>query len=146
MNSTERVGSERGFGARLRRWRERRRVAALQAAGTSQAGGVAPTGRAGVGIALRALPEMLVPAAGAYITDGCSLLRIEHVHADRASGTTFVELEDCMTLELSVCTAENLGSQPLRSVVPVESPRRQPVPPGPRESVHAPCGGAAAPR
>jgi hypothetical protein len=57
--------------------------------------------------------------AGTYITDGTSLLRIEHMHSERASGKTFVELEDCTTMVLSVWTEEGLAALPLRPVVPM---------------------------
>jgi hypothetical protein len=57
--------------------------------------------------------------AGAYITDGCSLFRIEHTHTDRVSGETFVELENCATLELSVWSLDTLAARPLRYVGPV---------------------------
>ena len=57
--------------------------------------------------------------AGAYVTDGCSLFRIEHTHADRGSGKMFVELENCISLELSMWPADTLAERPLRYVVPV---------------------------
>jgi hypothetical protein len=55
--------------------------------------------------------------AGAYVTDGASLFRVEHTHSDPASGKTFIELEDCATMVLSICTRETLTALPLRSVV-----------------------------
>jgi len=107
---------------------------------------IAPARSAGVNGSLTPRPETLALVAGAYITDGCSLLRIEHVHTDCASGATFVELEDCATMELSVCAAESLASQRLRGVVPVEAARRPAVSPTPRESRRAHSRPAVAPR
>jgi hypothetical protein len=58
--------------------------------------------------------------AGAYLTDGRSLFRIELTHTHSGSGETFVELENCTTLELSMCPADTLATRPLRRVIPVE--------------------------
>ena len=55
---------------------------------------------------------------GAYVTDGRSLFRVEHVHADRRSGKMFVELENCTTLELSAAQVDDLFAGPLRCVTP----------------------------
>ena len=55
---------------------------------------------------------------GAYVTDGRSLFRVEHVHADRRSGKMFVELENCTTLELSAGQVDDLFAGPLRCVTP----------------------------
>ena len=68
------------------------------------------------------LPAALALVAGMYVTDGRALLRVEHVRTDPSTGATFVELEDCRTSELSVCTADSLAARPLRGVVPGEAP------------------------
>ena len=149
MNSVDRTRSERGLKALLVRWRRRMAVLlrALWPAQLSEAAGPGSGGHGSGGHdSPTPLPETLALATGVYITDGCSLLRIEHVHTDRASGTTFVELEDCATMELSVCTAESLASQALRSVVPVQTPQRPFALPASRASIRAHGGRAAAPR
>jgi hypothetical protein len=74
--------------------------------------------------AIRMERELAV-VAGAYVTDGASLFRVEHMHSDPASGKTFIELEDCATMVLSICTRETLAAAPLRSVVPTS--RSQPA-------------------
>jgi hypothetical protein len=83
-------------------------------------------------------------ATGAYVTDGASLFRVEHVHSDRASGTTFIELEDCATMVLSICTQETLAALPLRAVVPAS--RSQPGHGSQLEDEVVGAGRAAAPR
>ena len=60
-------------------------------------------------------------SVGEYITDGSSLFRVEHAHLDRGSGTLFVELENCVTLELSVWSADALAARPVRCVTPVDA-------------------------
>lgn len=145
MSSDDRTRSEHGLKALLRRWRPRRTALPRTAPALPQPSEAFGPG-AGAHSSLTPLPETLALAAGVYVTDGRSLLRIEHVHTDRASGTTFVELEDCVTMELSVCTAETLASQALRSVVPVEAPQRPFVLPAPPEGICAYSGRAAAPR
>ena len=71
------------------------------------------------------LERDLALVAGAYVTDGASLFRVEHMHSDLASGKTFIELEDCATMVLSICTRDTLAALPLRSVVPTS--RSQPA-------------------
>ena len=70
------------------------------------------------------LERDLAMVAGAYVTDGASLFRVEHTHSDPASGTTFIELEDCATMVLSICTRDSLAALPLRSVVPTSRSQR----------------------
>ena len=71
------------------------------------------------------LERDLAVVAGAYVTDGASLFRVEHIHSDPVSGTTFIELEDCATMVLSICTRDTLAALPLRSVLPTS--RSQPA-------------------
>lgn len=56
--------------------------------------------------------------AGAYVTDGRSLFRVEHAHTDRRTAKMFVELENCTTLELSCWPVDDLFASPLRRVIP----------------------------
>jgi hypothetical protein len=58
-------------------------------------------------------------AAGDYVTDGSSLFRVEHTLADERSGELYVELENCGTLELIVCSARALAARRLRCISPV---------------------------
>jgi len=69
-------------------------------------------------LAATRLKRDLALIAGAYVTDGASLFRVEHMHSDPASGKTFIELEDCATMVLSICTRDTLAALPLRSVLP----------------------------
>jgi hypothetical protein len=56
------------------------------------------------------------PAAGAYLTDGGTLYRVAHLLSEGPGGETFLELEDCSTLELVLCPLRTaLG---LRAVTP----------------------------
>ena len=61
------------------------------------------------------------PLTGRYLTDGRSLFRVQHaiteaegLHLDEA----ILELEDCMTLELILCSASALERLGLRPVTP----------------------------
>lgn len=63
--------------------------------------------------------EECLLAAGDYVTDGSSLFRVEHTLADERSGELYVELEDCGTLELIVCSARALAARRLRCISPV---------------------------
>jgi hypothetical protein len=124
MNPPQPARSKRGLKGLLARWRSRRRP--------EQPPDGPPPSPEAMSVVIKRNPQMddvrgapaetVALIAGMYVTDGCSLLRIEHVHTDTASGTTFVELEDCTTMELSVCTAESLASRPLRGVVPGAAP------------------------
>jgi len=56
------------------------------------------------------------PTTGAYLTDGGALYRVAHLLSEGPGGETFLELEDCSTLELVLCPLRTaLG---LRSVTP----------------------------
>jgi hypothetical protein len=56
----------------------------------------------------------LVPSAGGYLTDGETLFRIERTLVQDAHGDLLVELEDCATLELIVCSVAELGLRPVQ--------------------------------
>jgi hypothetical protein len=90
------------------------------------------------------LERDIAVVAGAYVTDGASLFRVEHMHSDLASGKTFIELEDCATMVLSICTRETLAALPLRSVVPTS--RSQPAHGSQLEEDVVGAGRAVAPR
>jgi hypothetical protein len=61
------------------------------------------------------------PPAGTYLTDGRSLFRVQHKITD-AEGLhlqePLLELEDCRTLELILCSASALERLGLRPVTP----------------------------
>ncbi|HEV2980757.1 MAG TPA: hypothetical protein VGX51_04950 [Solirubrobacteraceae bacterium] len=73
-------------------------------------------GRAGARPPRAAGCELLV---GDYVTDGRSLFRVEHMHTDPRTGRSFVELENCTTLELSAGPVDHPFALGLRSVTPV---------------------------
>jgi hypothetical protein len=59
-----------------------------------------------------------------YLTDGETLFHIERTLAEDPRGDTLVELEDCLTLELIVCSSRavaELGLRPVRPLVGVPS-------------------------
>jgi hypothetical protein len=58
------------------------------------------------------------PFAGGYLTDGETLFHIERTLVDDPRGDLIVELEDCATLELIVCSARSLAELGLRPVQP----------------------------
>ena len=66
------------------------------------------------------------PGAGTYLTDGRSLFRVQHAITE-AEGLhlpePLLELEDCKTLELILCSAGALERLGLRPVTP--SPDRR---------------------
>jgi hypothetical protein len=149
MSSVKPTRPEPGLKALLRRLRRQRRAASVVAALSTDAPRArAVTGVHGVGevSAPTPGPGQLAPVAGAYLTTGGALLRVEHVHTDVDSGTTFVELEDCATMELSICTADTLARQKLQSVVPMPAGESPPVPDVPRDNIRVRAGWAAAPR
>jgi hypothetical protein len=90
------------------------------------------------------LEREIALVTGAYVTDGASLFRVEHIHSDRDRGKTFIELEDCATMVLSICTQETLAALPLRSVSPAS--RSQPAHASQLEDEVVGAGRAAAPR
>jgi hypothetical protein len=60
-----------------------------------------------------------IPFNGGYLTDGETLFRIERTLVEDAHGDLLVELEDCATLELIVCSARSVGELGLRPVQPL---------------------------
>jgi hypothetical protein len=56
---------------------------------------------------------------GGYITDGETLFHIERTLVEDARGDLLVELEDCATLELIVCSVRLVAELGLRSVRPL---------------------------
>jgi hypothetical protein len=60
-----------------------------------------------------------MPFQGGYLTDGETLFRIESTLVRDARGDLLVELEDCGTLELIVCSARLVGELGLRPVQPL---------------------------
>lgn len=56
------------------------------------------------------------PPAGAYVTDGAALFRVEHPLV--GDGELLIELQDCYTLELVLCPASSLDILGLRTVTP----------------------------
>ncbi len=74
--------------------------------------------------AARAKPENKqavtgMPFEGGYLTDGETLFRIERTLVEDGPGELLVELEDCGTLELIVCSARLVGDLGLRPVQPL---------------------------
>ncbi|MGA7704831.1 MAG: hypothetical protein WB998_08045 [Solirubrobacteraceae bacterium] len=59
------------------------------------------------------------PFEGGYLTDGETLFRIERTLVEDPRGDLLVELEDCSTLELIVCSARLVGDLGLRPVQPL---------------------------
>ena len=56
-----------------------------------------------------------VPAAGTYLTDGVALFHVESILA-RTCEDVLLELENCTTSELLVCSARRLSAVGLRLV------------------------------
>ncbi len=56
-----------------------------------------------------------------YLTDGTMLFHVERTLLDDPRGELLVEIEDCATLELIVCSAQSvaeLGMRPVRPLMP----------------------------
>ncbi len=60
-----------------------------------------------------------VPFEGGYMTDGETLFHIERTLVKDPRGNLLVELEDCATLELIVCSARSVADLGLRPVKPL---------------------------
>jgi hypothetical protein len=60
-----------------------------------------------------------IPFDEGYLTDGETLFRIERTLVEDARGDLLVELEDCATLELIVCSARAVAELGLRPVRPL---------------------------
>ncbi len=56
---------------------------------------------------------------GGYLTDGETLFRIERTLVGSKQGNLLVELEDCATLELIVCSVHTVAELGLRPVRPI---------------------------
>src|SRR2546421_6502632 len=121
-----RVSAAQGPRGWLQRWRRRDRSQAGAARGAPGAAGTADDAapRHAIGISGQRGAGATEPglSAGDYITDGSSLFHVEHTHMDSGSGTLLVEMEDCVTLELSVWSADALAARPVRCVRPVRKP------------------------
>jgi hypothetical protein len=59
------------------------------------------------------------PADRGYLTDGETLFHIERTLVNNPKGELLVELEDCGTLELIVCSARSVAELGLRPVKPL---------------------------
>jgi hypothetical protein len=53
-----------------------------------------------------------------YLTDGTTLFHVERTLLDDPHREPLIEIEDCMTLELIVCSARSVGELGLRPVQP----------------------------
>jgi hypothetical protein len=60
-----------------------------------------------------------IPFDGGYLTDGEALFHIERTLVRDARDDMLVELEDCATLELIVCSARSVAELGLRPVQPL---------------------------
>jgi hypothetical protein len=58
------------------------------------------------------------PLESGYVTDGETLFHIERTLVEDARGDLLVELEDCATLELIVCSVRSIAQLGLRPVRP----------------------------
>lgn len=58
------------------------------------------------------------PFEGGYMTDGEKLFHIERTLVEDGRGDLLVELEECATLELIVCSARSVAELGLRPVKP----------------------------
>jgi hypothetical protein len=65
-----------------------------------------------------------MPFDGGYLTDGEALFRIARTLVVDARGDLLVELEDCATLELIVCSARSVAELGLRPVQPLAQSAR----------------------
>lgn len=54
-----------------------------------------------------------------YLTDGETLFHVERTVVDQPKGQLLVELEDCATMELIVCSARSVAELGLRPVKPL---------------------------
>jgi len=128
-----RASAARGPRGWLQRWRRRERGSPAEAARSAPAAaGTADDAAPGQAIGIPSSPDAdaIEPglSGGDYITDGSSLFHVEHTHRDRGSGTLLVEMENCVTLELSVWSADALAARPVRCVTPVGTPELSDAP------------------
>lgn len=61
-----------------------------------------------------------VPFDRGYLTDGRALFHVERTLVDDPRGELLVELEDCATLELIVCSVRSVAELGMRPVKPLE--------------------------
>ena len=54
-----------------------------------------------------------------YLTDGTTLYHVERTLVDDPRGELLIELEDCVTLELIVCSVRSVAELGMRPVQPV---------------------------
>lgn len=54
-----------------------------------------------------------------YLTDGRALFHVERTLLENPRGELLVELEDCATLELIVCSAQSVSELGMRPVKPL---------------------------
>lgn len=54
-----------------------------------------------------------------YLTDETALFHVERTIMDDPRGELLIELEDCMTLELIVCSARSVAELGMRRVQPL---------------------------
>jgi hypothetical protein len=54
-----------------------------------------------------------------YLTDGRVLFHVERTLLDNPHGELLIELEDCATLELIVCSAKSVAELGMRTVKPL---------------------------
>lgn len=54
-----------------------------------------------------------------YLTDGTALFHVERTLVEDPAGELLIELEDCMTLELIVCSARSVAELGMRPVQPL---------------------------
>ena len=60
-----------------------------------------------------------IPFDRGYLTDGQALFHIERTLLEDPHGELLVELEDCVTLELIVCSARSVAELGMRPVQPL---------------------------
>lgn len=61
------------------------------------------------------------PLDSGYLTDGRVLFHVERTLLDSPDGELLIELEDCATLELIVCSANSVAELGMRPVKPLEA-------------------------
>jgi hypothetical protein len=54
-----------------------------------------------------------------YLTDGTTLFHVERTLVDDPDGELLIELEDCMTFELIVCSERSVAELGMRPVQPL---------------------------
>jgi len=67
-------------------------------------------------------PAAALELEGSYVTDGASLFRVANTIRDTRRGQLLLEIEDCRTLETTLCPADAVHSLDLETVVPARGP------------------------